>query len=159
MLIKANINESPSFHFNNLNTNNIKWKKKKVENLVYKLQEEKYPKNNLFINKINNTFIYLGELETETNKYYICPSTNFFKLPNQTKDEHLICITTSIQLNLIKEYNILFLDGTLLSCPISFYQIFNIIGHLKVKKISLPILSVLYKTEISYLNLFENLKL
>ena len=57
MLIKANINESPSFHFNNLNTNNIKWKKKKVENLVYKLQEEKYPKNNLFINEINNTFI------------------------------------------------------------------------------------------------------
>ena len=34
MLIKANINEPPSFHFNNLNTNNIKWKKKKVENLV-----------------------------------------------------------------------------------------------------------------------------
>ena len=57
MLIKANINESPPFHFNNLNTNNIKWKKKKVENLVYKLQEEKYPKNNLFINEINNTFI------------------------------------------------------------------------------------------------------
>ena len=57
MLIKANTNESPSFHFNNLNTNNIKWKKKKVENLVYKLQEEKYPKNNLFINEINNTFI------------------------------------------------------------------------------------------------------
>ena len=47
MLIKANINESLSFHFNNLNTNNIKCKKKKVENLVYKLQEEKYPKENL----------------------------------------------------------------------------------------------------------------
>ena len=106
-----------------------------------------------------NTIIYLGELETEANKYYICPRQIFFKLQNKTKDEHLICITTSIQLNLIKEYNILFLDGTLLSCPISFYQIFNIIGHLKVKKISLPILSVLYKTEISYLNLFEYLKI
>ena len=28
MLIKANITESPSFHYDNLNNNNIKWKKK-----------------------------------------------------------------------------------------------------------------------------------
>ena len=53
------------------------------------------------------------------------------------------------------------MDGTYRSCPKTFYQIFNIIGHLKEKNLTLPILSVLMKTkyEISYYNLFENIKL
>ena len=93
ILIKANIKESPTFHFDNLNNNNIKQKKKRLK-------------------------IFL------------------------------------------KESDILFLDRTFRSYPKSYYQVFNIIGHLKEKNISLPIISVImkYKYEICYINLFENLK-
>ena len=62
---------------------------------------------------------------------------------------------------MIKETDILFLDGTFKCSPKSFYQIFNIVRHLKNKNISLPILSVIMKNkyQISYINLFENFKL
>ena len=40
-LIKANLMEPPTFHINNLHNYKINWNKKKIENLVYKLQEEK----------------------------------------------------------------------------------------------------------------------
>lgn len=73
----------------------------------------------------------------------------------------MIFLTTPFQLNLLKESDILFMDGTFLSCPKSYYQVFNIIGHLKLKNISIPIMSVImkYKYEICYVNLFENLKI
>ena len=73
----------------------------------------------------------------------------------------MIFLTTPFQLNLIKESDILFLDGTFRSAPKSYYQVFNIIGYLKEKNISLPIMSVImkYKYEICYINLFENLKI
>ena len=37
VLIKSNLMELPSFHINKLYSNKIKWKPKKIENLVYKL--------------------------------------------------------------------------------------------------------------------------
>ena len=71
----------------------------------------------------------------------------FFRINKNKKEEHLIYITTIFQLNLLKEYDVLFLDGAYRSCPKSFYQIFYIIGHFKEKKLTLPILSVLMKTK------------
>lgn len=55
----------------------------------------------------------------------------------------------------------LFIDGTFKSFPISYSQVLNIIGVIKKENISIPILSVImkYKYEISYINMFANLKL
>ena len=71
----------------------------------------------------------------------------------------MIFLATPFQLNLIKESDILFLEGTFRSTPKSYYQVFNLIEHLKEKNISLPIMSAIkkYKYEICYINLFENL--
>ena len=75
--------------------------------------------------------------------------------------EHLIFITTNFQLNLLSECNIIFIDGTFRSAPKSFYQVLNLIGHLNAKNLLLPIASIIMKnkSEISYINTFENLKL
>lgn len=74
--------------------------------------------------------------------------------------EHLIFITTTFQLNLLSECNIIFIDGTFRSAPKSFYQVLNMIGHLNAKNLLLPIASIIMKnkSEISYINTFENLK-
>ena len=53
--------EPPSFRLNNLHNNKINWNKKKIENLLYKLLEEKYPNNNLFIKNIANTINVISE--------------------------------------------------------------------------------------------------
>lgn len=50
--------EPPSFHIKNLYSNKIKWKHKKIEDLIYKLQEEKYPNYNVFAKYINNIYIF-----------------------------------------------------------------------------------------------------
>ena len=161
LLIKANLMEPPSFHFNNLINNKIRWPKKKVENLVYKLQEEKFPNYNTFIKTISNIDIILDGNDNISDKYKLCPRQCIFRIPKKNKDEYLIFFTTPFQLNLLKETDILFLDGTFRSCPKSFYQIFNIIAHLKNKNLSLPIMSVLMKNkfDISYYNVFENFKI
>ena len=95
------------------------------------------------------------------NQINIIYALDKFILNYQIKDEDLIFITTSFLLNLIKESNVLFFDGAFRSCPSSYYQIFFIIGHIKAKKISLLVLSVLmrYKNVISYVNLIKYLKL
>lgn len=55
----------------------------------------------------------------------------------------------------------IFVDGTFRCCPKHFYQVLNLIGHLKDKNISIPIITILLnsKLEKSYINLFENFKL
>ena len=57
--------EPPSFHIKNLYSNKIKWKHKKIEDLIYKLQEEKYPNYNVFAKYINNIYIFWGDTENE----------------------------------------------------------------------------------------------
>ena len=129
--------------------------------MVYKLQEEKYPNYNTFIREINNSYAYFGEIKTQSNKYNICQRQIDYKIQKKKKEDHMIFLTTPFQLNLFKESDILFMDGTFRSCPKSYYQVFNIIGHLKLKNISIPIMSVImkHKYEICYINLFENLKI
>ena len=130
ILIKANIDQSPSYHINNLNNNNIYWNKKKIENLVYKLQEENYPAFNQFLKNINSQHVYIGESETESNKFNICPKKVIFINTKNNNLEHLIFITTNFQLNLLSECNIIFIDGTFRSASKSFYKVLNMIGQI-----------------------------
>ena len=62
---------------------------------------------------------------------------------------------------MLKEIDILFVDGTFRSYPKNFYQVLNIIGKVKDKLLNIPILTVILnsKNEISYINIFENFNL
>ena len=61
-------------------------------------------------------------------------------------------MTSNFQLNLLKESNLLFLDGTFKSCPRNFYQYFNIISYLPEKDLIIPIFTAVLtsKTETIY---------
>lgn len=160
-LIKANIDKAPSFHINNLHNNNINWSNNKIRNLVYRVQEEEYPSNKIFINYVQYAKVNLGEINTESNSYFICPKQIIFYNNKTKKHEHILYFTTPFQLNLLKETKMILVDGTFRSCPSNFYQILNIVGKIENKDISIPIVSVLMKSksECSYINLLENLKL
>ena len=61
----------PSFHINKLHNYHINWNKKRIENLVYKLQEEKYPNNNIFIKNFTNIEINLGNIYENKDEHLI----------------------------------------------------------------------------------------
>ena len=160
-LIKNNIDKLPSFHIDNLTINGILWNHKKITYLYYKLKEEKYPSNNIIMNNLTNQYIFLGEIKSESNQFCIIPKVIYFKTYKEDKLEHLVFITTPFQLNLLKEVNILFIDGTFRLAPKPFYQILDKIGNIPEKNLTVVILSGLMtsKSELSYINVFENLKL
>ena len=111
-LIKTNLDNQPSFHFNNLHNNNIFWPKKKIERILYKLKEEKYPVDNIFFKELNSQYIYLGDIKTDSNKFYIITKQIKFINNKGNKEEYLIFITTVFQLKLLNDVSILFIDDT-----------------------------------------------
>ena len=61
----------PSFHITNLHNNNIKWQPSKIRNLVYKIKEDKYPSNKIFINYAQQLKFNLGDTESDSNQFFI----------------------------------------------------------------------------------------
>lgn len=76
-LILNNMNQPLQFHLDNLKNNNIKWKKTKVRNLLYKIREEKYPKDEIFLNSINLIKIRLTD-NSENDEENFCISNGEF---------------------------------------------------------------------------------
>ena len=97
-LIKANIDKTPNFHINNLRNNNINWSNNKIRNLVYRVQEEEYPSNKIFINYVQYAKVNLGEINSDSNSYFICPKQIIFYNLKTKKHEHLLFFTTPFQL-------------------------------------------------------------
>ena len=160
-LIKLHKDKKPIYHIENFKTNHINWPKNKIIRLVYDIQEEEYPLDKNYLSKLQEETIILGELETEGNKFFLCPRQIIINdLINKYKD-HLIFITTVFQIKLIRECKYLFIDSTFRSSPKGYYQILNIIGNIKEKNLNIPILSVIMKTkkENSYYNIFETFKI
>ena len=89
-LIKANIDKTPIFHINNLRNNNINWSNNKIRNLVYRVQEEEYPSNKIFINYVQYTKVNLGEINSDSNSYFICPKQIIFYNSKTKKQNHLL---------------------------------------------------------------------
>ena len=87
--------------------------------------------------------------------------TNIIKWFHKKQKVLIIFLCTPFQLNLLKECDIIFVDGTFRCCPKHFYQILNLIGHLKDKNITMSIITIMIKSKLenSYNNLFENFKL
>ena len=71
-LILNNINQTLSFHFENFKNNNINWKKNKVLNLLYKIRELKFPKDEIFLSSINLISISLADNpEIDNESFFI----------------------------------------------------------------------------------------
>jgi len=55
------------------------------------------------------------------------------------KAEIILCFTTNFQINVLKEVNMLFVDGIFKTSPRTFYQLLNIIGYIPGKELIIPI--------------------
>ena len=91
--------------------------------------------------------VNFGEINTDSNSYFICPKQIIFYNYKTKKHESLLFFTTPFQLNLLKETKMILIDGTFRSCPSNFYQIINIVGKIENKDINMPIVSVLMKSK------------
>ena len=67
-LIKTNINEPLDFHVENLHKNKINFNKSKIRKILYSIREEKYPKDQIFLNYIENiTIEFSNEINDKQN--------------------------------------------------------------------------------------------
>ena len=83
-LKKANINEPLNFHISNFERNKINWKKIKIRKLFYSIREEKFPKDESFVNDIESININMREND-ENFKSNFCLSKGEFININKMK--------------------------------------------------------------------------
>ena len=143
-MVKQNIDKDYNFHIENLHKNKIFWNSKKIRKFVNNIIQENYLKDDIFINNIINSTIKFNEIENN-----FCPSKIEFFDTDTNKTEIILCFTTNFQINVIKEVNILFVDGTFKTSPRTFYQLLNIIGYIPGKELIIPIFTaaITSKTE------------
>ena len=123
------------------------WNPKKIRKYVNDIIQENYPKDENFINSILSTKINFNN--TEKN---FCPSKLEYYDEDKDKYEKIICFSTNFQLNILKEINMIFIDGTFKTSPRNFYQILNIVGYSEQNDLFIPIFTALLtsKTEKIY---------
>ena len=67
-----NINEPLNFHINNFKNNNINLKQGQIRNLLYSIREEKYPKDDKFLEDISNIEVQLSNnIEEPKESFFI----------------------------------------------------------------------------------------
>ena len=175
-LIKANITESLDFHINNFKQNKIYWKNSKIRKMLYTLREQKFPKEDLFINSIDHIRINLTE-NKDINEIF-CPCRGeFINFRKKKRLEKYIIFMSEFQINYfidIKEY---FIDGTFKIAPKNWYQLLNIFGYDPTHKFYMPMAYIVLSSkseelydEVFYqiaklikthtkINSFENIKI
>ena len=132
-LIKANIKEPLDFHISNFERNKIKWKKSKIRKLFYSIREEKFPKDESFINDIVSITINMRENDENFKSNFCLAKGEFININKKKKLERYILFSTEFQLNLFTEFTEIFIDGTFKICPKNWYQLLNIFGYIEKK--------------------------
>ena len=95
-LLIANINEPLEFHIDNFNNNKIKWKIGRIRKLLYSIIEEKFPKEEEFLNSINNITILLSNNnENIIENFCICKG-DFIDFNKNKKLEKYIIFTSFV---------------------------------------------------------------
>lgn len=138
-LIKFNINQGLSFHLTNFKTNNINWRKGKIRALLYKLREEFFPKEEEFLRDIGNIKIKLSDSNEIGEEPFCLAKGEFINYNKKNIVEKYIIFGSLFQLNLFKEIDELFIDGTFKVAPKNWYQLLNIFAYIKNKNFYLPI--------------------
>ena len=155
-LIKNNLQMPLSFHIQNLNTNKIIISNNKLKNLLQSLREENFPKDDIFIRNIDLIKIDLGDTDILKNLNFCLYKEDFIN-PKNNKLEKILFFGTKFQLNLLGESEELYIDGTFKMSPKNYYQILNVWGYLKRKKIYVPLIHILMtsKTYTAYNHVFN----
>ena len=106
-LIINNIDKPLQFHLDNLKNNKINWKKAKVRNLLYKIREEAFPKDEIFLSNINFIKINLSDNPEIDEENFCISKGEFINFNKNNKLERYIMFASQFQLNLyieIKKY-------------------------------------------------------
>ncbi len=101
-LINNNLNQDLEFHVNNLHINKIKWKKSKIRNMLFKLRELKFPKDEIFLNAINEIKIKPSDNEKEEEQF--CLFTGEFINFNKNKRIEKYIVFMSVFFHKLKNY-------------------------------------------------------
>ena len=159
ILIKQNIQNPLSFHIQNLESNNIKISKIKIKNILQNFREDNFPKDDIFLDHIESIRIDLGDSE-ETKNIYFCPGKENFINYKTNKIEKNVYFTSIFKIKLLSEAEEIFIDATFKMAPKNYYQILNIWGYIKNKKIYLPLIHVLMtsKHQTAYNHVFKFIK-
>ena len=133
--------------------------KSKIRKLLYALREEFYPKDESFLNNINQIKITLNDDPNSTQYFCLCKG-EFINFNKDKKHEKYVIFSSEFQINLFTDIDELFLDSTFKICPKNWYQLLNLFGYIKKKEFYIPLGFVLMssKNEDLYLEIFEQLK-
>ena len=157
--INQSLEKPLNWHLSNLKENGIILSKFQVKNILQKLREYKYPKDNEFLTDISKITISLSKSDKNLESLPFCFTDqkiiNIYK--NKVREERFIIFTTLFQLKKFKEINQVFLDGTYKYCPKNFYQLYNIIGKETDSDNKIPLLYVLmsHKSYTIYYHIFK----
>ena len=157
--INQSLEKPLNWHLSNLKENGILLSKFQVKNILQKLREYKYPKDNEFLTDISKITISLSKSDKNLESLPFCFTDqkiiNIYK--NKVREERFVIFTTLFQLKKFKEINQVFLDGTYKYCPKNFYQLYNIIGKESDSDNKIPLLYVLmsHKSYTIYYHIFK----
>ena len=158
-LITLNLNEPLDFHLANFKNNSINWKKGKIRKLLYSIREEKYPKDQIFMQDISNIKIQLSDNKEVSNECFCISKGEFINFSKNKNLERYFIFASQFQLKLYNEVDELFIDGTFKVAPKNWLQLINIFGFIRKKKIYIPLTYALLssKSEELYDEFFTQL--
>jgi hypothetical protein len=105
---------------------------------LYSIREETFPKDEAFLNYINQITIKLNDKNINNEEAFCIYKGDFINFHKNNKLERDIIFSSQLQLNLFKEINELYIDGTFKVSPKNWFQLLNIFGYIKNKNIYIP---------------------
>ena len=126
-LIKNNIKEDLDFNFYK---NKIFWKKSKISKYIFNIREQKFPKDELFLNFIYTIKIKLAHNEFTEENFCIFKG-EFINFKKHKRIEKYIVLMAEFQINFFQNVDELFIDGTFKVAPKNWFQLLNIFGYEK----------------------------
>ena len=96
----------------NLKYNKINWKKAKIRSLLYKLHEEAFPKEDIFLMNINPNKIKFTDNPEIGKENFFITKADFINFIKNNRLEKYIMLSSPFKLNLYTEIDELFIDCT-----------------------------------------------
>ena len=145
-MIKGNITEELDFHIKNFRSNKIFWNTSKIRKLLYILREQKFPKEEEFLNSINSIKIKLSNTEEKEEIFCIGKGT-FVNFRKKKRLEKYVIFMSEFQINFFSQISEIFIDGTFKVAPKNWYQLLNIFGYDKTHKFFMPLAFIILSSK------------
>ena len=135
-----NLEKPLNWHVKNLLENNIKLNKKKIENILYKYREEKYPADDEILKFLENITITLDEKNEELIDLPFCYGEyKFINFTKKNRVERFIIFTSKYQLKQFILADEIYIDANFRCSPKGYNQLLNIITLNKNAQFHLPV--------------------